>query len=374
MTRLPPPGVSIDSGDLRVAFLSDSLPERNGTGAYYQDLATHLRDHLEAVSVLQPRPRGRFAPLSMPMPGDPTQRLVLPDMRRMRRSLDALDPHLIISVTPGPFGLLGPHMARRLGVPLVTAYHTHFAGLAALYWGPLRRRLANAPLQIANRYLCRRSATVLVNNSELEPAVRALGARACEIMGTPLEAGFLAAPPAPPSRIHTICFAGRLATEKNIDAVLEAAHEWPDLSFVIGGDGPLRGQVEAAAARHPNLRYVGWLDRGELRQVIDEASLLVLPSHAETFGSVALEAMARSRPVLVSAAAGIHDWPELAPGLFRLEAEETLSTAIGRLRGYSSDTVASAGAASRQAAETFHHGTLQQWLQVLQRYAREPRD
>jgi hypothetical protein len=84
--------------------------------------------------------------------------------------------------------------------------------------------------------------------------------------------------------------------------------------------------------------------------------------------------MARSRPVLVSAAAGIHDWPELASGLFRLEAEETLSTAIGRLRGYSSDTVASAGAASRQAAETFHHGTLQQWLEVLQRYAREPRD
>ncbi len=374
MTRLPPPGVSIESGDLRVAFLSDSLPERNGTGAYYQDLATHLRSYLEAVSVLQPRPRGRFAPLSMPMPGDPTQRLVLPDVRRIRRSLEELDPHLIISVTPGPFGLLGPRMARRLGVPLVTAYHTHFAGLAALYWGPLRRRLANAPLQIANRYLCRRSATVLVNNSELEPAVRALGARTCEIMGTPLEAGFLAPPPAPPSRIDTICFAGRLAAEKNIEAVLRAVHEWPEINFVIGGDGPLRSQVEAAAARHPNLRYAGWLERGDLRQVIDDASLLVLPSHAETFGSVALEAMARARPVLVSAAAGIHDWPELAPGLFRLEAEETLSAAIARLRGYPADTVASAGAASREAAETFHRRTLEQWLEVLQRYAYEPRD
>lgn len=372
MTRLPPPGISVGVRELRVAFLSDSLPERNGTGAYYQDLATHLRSHLDAVSVLQPRPRGRFAPLSVPMPGDPTQRLVIPDVRRIRRALEELDPHLIISVTPGPFGLLGPSMAQRTGVTLITAYHTHFAGLAALYWGPLRRRLANAPLQAANRYLCRRSATVLVNNTELKPAVRALGARACEVMGTPLDAGFLASPPSPPNCIETVCFAGRLAAEKNIDAVLNAVRDWPDLGFVIAGDGPLRRQVEAAAARHPNLRYVGWLERGDLRQVIDGASLLVLPSHTETFGSVALEAMSRARPVLVSAAAGIHDWPELAPGLFRLETEETLSTAIGRLRAYPSDTLATVGNAARQAAEAFHRGTLAQWLEVLQRHAHRP--
>ncbi|MFO8003792.1 glycosyltransferase [Thioalkalivibrio sp.] len=374
MTQLPPPGISVDTRDLRVAFLSDSLPERNGTGAYYQDLVTHLRHHLDAVCILQPRARRGFDPLSMPMPGDATQRLVIPDVRRIRRTLDELDPHLIISVTPGPFGLLGPRTARRMNIPFVTAYHTHFAGLAALYWGPLRRRLANAPLQAANRYLCRRSATVLVNNSELQSAVRALGARTCEVMGTPLDAGFLTAAPSPPRRIETVCFAGRLAAEKNIDAVLNAVHDWPDLGFVIAGDGPLRREVEAAAARCPNLRYVGWLERRDLRQVIDGASLLVLPSHAETFGSVALEAMARARPVLVSAAAGIHDWPELAPGLFRLGTEETLSTALRRLRGYPSDAVAAAGAAARQAAEAFHRGTLAQWLEMLQRHVHRLQD
>jgi hypothetical protein len=83
--------------------------------------------------------------------------------------------------------------------------------------------------------------------------------------------------------------------------------------------------------------------------------------------------MARARPVLVSAAAGIHHWPELAPGLFRLETEETLSTAIGRLRGYPSDTLAAAGNSARQAAEAFHRGTLAQWLQVLQRHAQRSR-
>ena len=68
--------------------------------------------------------------------------------------------------------------------------------------------------------------------------MRALGARACEVMGTPLDAGFLTPPLSPPSCIETVCFAGRLAAEKNIDAVLNAVHDWPDLGFVIAGEGP----------------------------------------------------------------------------------------------------------------------------------------
>jgi glycosyltransferase involved in cell wall biosynthesis len=307
------------------------------------------------------------------MPGDPTQRLVIPDLRRVRRALNKLDPHLIVSVTPGAFGLLGQRAARRMGVPLVSAFHTHFEGLAALYWGPLRRRLVNAPLQAANRYLFRSSSAVLINNGALEVTVRRLGARNCEVMGTPLDAAFLEPPPPPPTRIDTVCFAGRLAAEKNIDAILDAVREWPALQFVIGGEGPLRAQVEAAAEQHPNLRYVGWLQRRDLRRVIDASSLLVLPSHAETFGSVALEAMARARPVLVSANAGIHQWPQLRPGMFRLEAEETLSMALDRLLGYDPESLAATAASARQAAEAFHRATISQWLEVLQRYAHRER-
>lgn len=363
-------GISSDASNLRVAFLSDSLPERNGTGAYYHDLVAHLGRYLGEVRVLQPRPRGRFDFLSIPMPGDPTQRLVIPDLRRVDRALRELNPHLIVSVTPGAFGLLGQRAARRMDVPFVTAYHTHFAGLAALYWGPLRRRLVNAPLQAANRYLFRRSSAVLINNCALEVTVRELGARNCEVVGTPLDAAFLEPPPPPPpTRIDTVCFAGRLAAEKNIDTILDAVRDWPTLRFVIGGEGPLRGQVEAAARQHPNLRYVGWLRRRDLRGVIDASSLLVLPSHAETFGSVALEAMARARPVLVSANAGIHEWPQLRPGLFRLGAEESLSTALGRLHGYGPETLAATAASARRAAETFHGATISQWLEVLQRHA-----
>ena len=51
-------GVADTTPDLRVAFFSDSLPERNGTGAYYHDLLAHLAPRVGAVEVISLRRAG----------------------------------------------------------------------------------------------------------------------------------------------------------------------------------------------------------------------------------------------------------------------------------------------------------------------------
>lgn len=351
---------------LRALFLSDSLPERNGTGAYYHDLLGQLEPYLGAVDIIQPTPAGDTGCLNLPLPGDPTQKLMLPALGRLRARAEALQPNLVVSVTPGPFGLLGPRLARRHGCAFMSAYHTHFEDLAELYWHGLRRRLVTACMRRVNRYLCRRSATVLVNNSGLIAAVEALGAPRADVIGTPVDARFLTAPELPPPALATgICYAGRLAAEKNVTAVIEAARTHPDIPFTIGGDGPQRSLVEDAAADLDNLHYLGWLDRERLRAMIDAAALLVLPSHSETFGSVALEAMARGRPALVAAAAGVHDWPELAAGLFALAPDESLAAGVTRLRRLAADEWTQAGMDAREAALAFNARTLEEWLRVM---------
>lgn len=371
------PAAASDTGErpdnecLRVAFFSDSLPERNGTGAYYHDLVAHLVPRVEAVEVLQPLARRGFDLFTIPLPGDPTQKLALPSVFRVRRAMARLRPHVVVSVTPGPFGLLGMWTARRHRCNFIAAYHTDFEALADLYWGRLTGRAATAMLRSINRFICSRSATVLVNNNGLVESVRALGAPRVDVMGTPLEQAFLAAPaPAPPTGLGQVCFAGRLAAEKNVDSVIAAAGRWPDLRFVIAGDGPMRRTVEAAAAEHDNLDYRGWLDRDALCRLLDESDLLVLPSRIETFGSVALEAMVRARPVLVSANAGIHDWPQVAAGLYALHRGETLAAALGRLRALPADALKATGERAREGALRLHRETIDQWLAVLAAHAR----
>lgn len=359
---------AVDSSRLRIAFFSDALPERNGTGAYYHDLVEHLGDRVEAVQVLQPLPGRR---LNLPLPGDRTQELALPNPFRLRRHIKALQPNIVVSVTPGPFGLIGMRLARRWHSAFISAYHTDFAALADLYWGPVKRHLGTRALDAVNRRLCRGSAAVLVNNSNLIDAVEALGAPRVEVMGTPIDRVFLATTPPPaPQAADPVVFAGRLAAEKNIDDILEAARARSRQRFIIAGDGPQRERVADAAASLANLEYRGWLDRGALCGLLDEAGVVILPSRFETFGSIVLEAMVRRRPVLVTRDAGIHDWPQVAGSVCALERSEALTSALARLDDATADEWAELGERGRRGALQLHEQTLEQWLRVLAGYAR----
>jgi glycosyltransferase involved in cell wall biosynthesis len=356
---------------IRVAFFSDSLPERNGTGAYYHDLVGQLKESVEAVEVFQPLDLKRPALLSWPMPGDPSQRLVMPNLPRINRAYKELRPNIVVSITPGPFGLLGLYHAKRSGSAFISAFHTDFEELARIYWKPFSRKCVNTYLNTANRILCKRSATVLINNSNLRKDVERLGAPAVEVMGTPLQPLFLKKPPHPvPDSINTICFAGRLAPEKNIDRIIDAARELPEIDFLIGGDGPLRRNLEASAAGLKNVTFSGWLSREALVELIDRSSLLLLPSKIETFGSVALEAMARGRPALVSSNAGIHDWQQLRVGLFDYDQKKPLVDAIREILSLPPGSWQQKTKACRPAAEGLNNQTIQQWIEMLGTYAR----
>lgn len=367
MTQAPPS--PDDTADLRLAVVSDALPERNGAGAYYPDLLAYLRPRLAAAELIGPTDQAVRKAIRVPMPGDRTQPLVFPAPRHLRRRLAAIQPHIVVVATPGPIGLMGLRVGRKLGATLIAGYHTHFAGLADLYWGRLRARAAQAGLRRANELICRTSQRVVVNNAGLVPTIRALGGHEVAVVGTPLAPPFLAPATAPTNGLRTVAFAGRLAAEKNIDAVLAAARSHPELTFRIAGDGPERASVQAAAAELPNLHDHGWLARQDLAALIDDADLLVLPSKAETFGSVALEAMGRARPVLVGGGAGIWDWPDLHPGLVAFHAGETVRDGLTRLAREDAQRWAQRGDAARAAAEGFNERTVAHWLALLRQAA-----
>jgi len=367
----------LESADLRrrrVAVFSDALPERNGAGSYYEDLVAQLRPYVDRIGMFRPARRPRPLRLALPLPGDPTQKLILPDVPRLARRLRRLQPDVVVSVTPGPFGLLGLYHARRSGAAFLTGFHTHFERLMELYGDTLFYRLARGFLETTNTALCSASDAVLVLNRDLAATVRRLGAREIEVMGTPLSPEFLEKPPLEPSGpLRNVLFAGRLAPEKNLEAVVEAARRLPHLRFTLAGDGPLRSRLERDARHLPNVRLTGWLERRRLREEMDAAGLLLLPSHFETFGTVALEAMARGRPALVSEGAGIHHWEVLSDALLVLERGACLASVLGELGAAPAAFWKQKAVAARAAAEALHAATLEQWADCVERYA-EGRD
>ncbi|HEX9298374.1 MAG TPA: glycosyltransferase [Polyangiaceae bacterium] len=134
-----------------------------------------------------------------------------------------------------------------------------------------------------------------------------------------LDTDFLDAPKVPiPAEPRLVCV-GRLCEQKGqlllIEAAALLARENVAFELVLVGDGELRGEIEAAIARHHlegKVRIIGWANGEKVREEVLAARALVLPSFAEGLPVVLMEAFALGRPVISTYVAGI---PELVtPG------------------------------------------------------------
>jgi glycosyltransferase involved in cell wall biosynthesis len=101
-----------------------------------------------------------------------------------------------------------------------------------------------------------------------------------------------------------------LTYEKGIDLVLDAAVQLhgdiPALHWVIAGDGPERSRLEARAGALQALPYVHFLGHlADPLPIMAAATVLVVPSREEGFGSVILDALALGTPVVASNVGGV---------------------------------------------------------------------
>ncbi len=101
-------------------------------------------------------------------------------------------------------------------------------------------------------------------------------------------------------RSDNFLFIGRLTEEKGVRTLLAAAKQTP-FRLQILGDGPLRGEVEAAAAAHPQIQYLGFMSKEEVLVKLMDCRALLFPSlWYEGMPMVILEAFAAGTPVVAS--------------------------------------------------------------------------
>jgi 1,2-diacylglycerol 3-alpha-glucosyltransferase len=94
-----------------------------------------------------------------------------------------------------------------------------------------------------------------------------------------------------------IGFCGRLGYEKHVEDLINAADGF-DGTVLIAGGGPAEAHYRGVAAGKKNVKMLGFLDRGGLREFYSSLDAFVFPSFCETQGLVALESMACGTPVV----------------------------------------------------------------------------
>jgi L-malate glycosyltransferase len=98
-----------------------------------------------------------------------------------------------------------------------------------------------------------------------------------------------------------VCFCGSLSARKNVDSLIDALPGSPDLSALLCGEGPERRRLEErsqALGVSDRVLFAGQLDAPAAAMA--RADALVLPSFAEGFPLVVLEAASVGVPSLLS--------------------------------------------------------------------------
>jgi glycosyltransferase involved in cell wall biosynthesis len=108
-----------------------------------------------------------------------------------------------------------------------------------------------------------------------------------------------------PDDVPLILALGRLHEEKGFDVLLKSLIEAPSAYLWLAGSGPAENQLKALAKNlglESRVRFLGW--RNDRAALYASCDLCVMPSRAEPFGTVMIEAWAYRRPIIAAAAIG----------------------------------------------------------------------
>jgi glycosyltransferase involved in cell wall biosynthesis len=305
---------------MRVALVTENfLPKVDGVTRTLAMLLEHLRDRGHAALVIGPKGAPRryagarvYGARGLPLPFYPELRALWPSPGLERR-LARFHPDVVHVVEPMLLGAMGIVWAQRLGIPLLSSYHTNLAAYCTYF----RMGMFETPVWAYRRMLHNACDATLCPSPSTTRQLRGQGFEGVGLWPRGVDADLFH--PARRSlawrrnisgdeRRPIALYVGRLSHEKNLPMLVEAwtALRGRDAHLVVVGDGPARGNLERALAGAP-VTFTGYLRGESLAQVYASSDLFVFPSRTETFGQVVLEAMASGLPVIGFDADGVRD-------------------------------------------------------------------
>jgi alpha-1,6-mannosyltransferase len=228
-------------------------------------------------------------------------------IRRWRNALRELQPDLIEAGDPYAPGIAARDVGQRLGIPAVAFFHSDLPRMLITrlgsWTGPVTRTwlrnlyngfdLVLAPsramLDKLDTWGVRNAALqpLGVNTAVFEPALRTMAFRRSIGLS---------------DTTRLLVYAGRFAREKNVPVLMRTVEKLGDPYHLL-----LVGAKEYARVSDHVTMWPYQRDPRQLAQVLASCDALVHAGDAETFGLIALEAMACGLPVVAVAIGGIRE-------------------------------------------------------------------
>ncbi|WP_371922529.1 glycosyltransferase family 4 protein [Pseudomonas sp. H3(2019)] len=311
---------------LHITLITETFPpEINGVANTLGRLCEGLRARGHLVELVRPRQGCDQTRLSdnelllcrgWPLPGYPGLQWGQSSMHKLLRRWKRHRPDVLYIATEGPLGLSALRAARRLGISVVSGFHTNFQQYSNQYGLGLLTRLLTHYL----RWFHNRSKLTLVPSASQRMELERRHFERLALLSRGVDSQLFH----PAKRLGSLreswgldnddialIHVGRLAQEKNLGLLkrsyqtLQSTYPQRRIKLVVVGDGPLRALLEKEL---PGAIFCG-SQRGEaLACHYASGDLFLFPSLTETFGNVVLEALASGLGVVAydQAAAAQH--------------------------------------------------------------------
>jgi len=280
----------------KILIVTDAwAPHVNGVTRTLETHIAKLKQRGYEVTTIGPN---QFT--TVPLPMYPEIHLALLPRRRVAKIIEELRPDAIHLPTEGPLGWAARSVCLERGIPFTTWYHTHFQ----LYVN-VRLHGFLRPVYNFLRRFHTGSARTMVSTESLANVLRATGFKNIVVVPLGVDTELFVRNPAPPLQPlpkPVFVFFSRLAPEKSPEEFLKL--DLPGTKLVIG-DGPDCFRLEDKYGKK-NM-FVGYKRGQELVNWLSLADVLIFPSRTETFGLVALEALACGIPVAAHDVMGPRD-------------------------------------------------------------------
>lgn len=308
----------------RRVWVTDTIDDLNGVSRTIQKFGTlSVKAGMElAIMACQDRAVSfpgwvvNFKPIKeFAVPNYPSKKLSVPPFLEMLRFFEENDFEVIYISTPGPLGMIALGVAKLLGIPTVSIYHTDYPRHTNEIIED--SRMADM-ISSATGWFYSLSEMVMVPSRFYMDDLELLGVDRGKMeifpRGTDHESfspkwrteNYMARFGGSPDTLKLL-YTGRISREKDLDilcqAFLEVRKEFPGVELFLAGDGPYMRDLGRDILGSGGF-FCGNLSGEDFSRTVASCDIFVFPSTTDTYGNSVLEAQAAGLPCIVTDSGG----------------------------------------------------------------------
>lgn len=312
---------------MRVLLFTDTFYDANGVSKFLQNIATEASRNQKDLQIITSTRKTcgknddiknlqNFDPIfTIKIPFYKELDLALPNFRKLLAFSKEAKPNFIHISTPGPIGLCGLFMAKKLNLPASATYHTDFPQY--VYKNTKVKLFRYVTKKYMKFFYGRCDYVFTRSNYYVDILKQDINLQRDKIL--PIKPG-IDLDKFKPFQIPTkpygfresdfnILYVGRLTAEKNFDFLLKvwdlffaSNNSRKAINFIAVGEGKIL--KEAGKYKSKNVHFLGYKTADELAEIYSMCDLFVFASTTETLGQVVMEAQACALPAIVANSGG----------------------------------------------------------------------